>query len=247
MDAVKQHPGHGAWWTFGVRGYRLTREGSAGLAALGIEQRAGTFVSGKRLRAVRDDWIASKRPIADNLAARYKAGDITITDWIMETRAELKSAHIAQYVLARGGLGNMTQADYGRIGAKLREQYGFLNDFAAKIIDNPQWSEAYIAARSQMYFEASGTSFEIGNQVSRGVLVLPQHPGDGRTQCLSNCKCYWDIRVQGANWECTWTLSPAEHCPDCLENAAKWAPLVVPRIEAATRASVRSLLEAMVA
>jgi hypothetical protein len=141
----------------------------------------------------------------------------------------------------------MTPSDWGTVGSNLRTQYTYLNDFAAKIADNPQWSEKRIAARSQMYFEQSSTSFEQGKITQRGIPRLPQHPGDGNTQCLSNCKCYWRIVEREQVWDCYWTLQPAEHCPDCVQNSQRWNPLSLPKIQLRSRAKVRAYLEAIAA
>lgn len=233
------------WWTFTRRGYRLTPEGSAGLARQGINQRAGTYVSQKKLIGVRDDWIASRKPIADDLAAQLKAGAITPEQWVLQMREGIKTTHISQYVLGRGGADNMTQSDWGRLGQKLREQYGYLNDFGQQIITNPDWSDRYIASRAQMYFEASGTSFEVANAISRGLPIMPEYPGDGRQICLTNCKCYWAIREFADRWECAWTLQATESCPSCIGNAQKWNPLIIPKIEIKTRADLILVLDRM--
>jgi hypothetical protein len=86
MAATKQEPDRSAWWTVTRTGqYRLTKQGAAGLAAIGQPQRAGTFVSQKTLVSVRDNWILSRRKVADGLAARLKAGDIDLNTWVLTT------------------------------------------------------------------------------------------------------------------------------------------------------------------
>ena len=224
-------PDRSGWWTYTKNGrYRLTKAGSNGLASIGVTQRPGTFVSEKTLVNVRDTWIKARGPVVRDLAAQLKAGNISISEWVLEMRTELKTVHGAQFVLGRGGLGNMTQSDWGKLGANLRQQYGYLNDFANQTIANPQWSEGRIAARAQMYLEASSASFEQGRSRGVGTPSLPQYPGDGNTQCLTNCKCYWRIVSKATEWHCYWTLQAAEHCPDCVENAGKWNPLILPKI-----------------
>ena len=50
---------------------------------------------------------------------------------------------------------------------------------------------------------------------------------EGLVSHNTNCKCHWVIREFKDRWEATWTMSVlAEHCDDCLVNAAKWSPLV---------------------
>lgn len=43
----------------------------------------------------------------------------------------------------------------------------------------------------------------------------------------TNCRCSWQIVESLTAWQCTWSLGRAEHCPDCLDRAAIWAPLII--------------------
>lgn len=86
--------------------------------------------------------------------------------------------------------------------------------------------EKQIAARSQMYMNSSREAFERGKTRAHGVPPLPAYPGDGQTRCLTNCKCEWVFEPTETGVNCYWKLNPAEHCDDCLNNAARWNPLV---------------------
>ena len=61
------------------------------------------------------------------------------------------------------------------------------------------------------------------------MLPLPAMPGDGTSQCLTRCRCSWDItKLEGdGNYDCTWVMSDAEHCQTCRQRATDWAPLRV--------------------
>jgi hypothetical protein len=123
----------------------------------------------------------------------------------------------------------MTQADWGRLGAQLKQQYQYLRGFEQDLIDG-RLSEAQAKARLQMYFNASRQAYEQGRAYAQGVPRLPAYPGDGSTVCLSNCQCHWDLDEQPDEWLATWTLGAAEHCPDCLRRADEWAPHRVPKV-----------------
>lgn len=168
---------------------------------------------------------ATKAGIIDTLSKGLMAGDISIQEWVLGFRRTLKQSYIQQYLLGRGGRNVMTQADWGRLGGILQRQYGFMQNFAKDIIDG-KLSPAQVNARMKLYFESSTQAFERAKVAAIG-LTLPQYPGDGRTQCRSNCKCEWDIHETEATWECYWRLNPAEHCDDCLNNAATYNPYVV--------------------
>ncbi|MCL5460389.1 hypothetical protein M3M33_17255, partial [Loigolactobacillus coryniformis] len=66
-----------------------------------------------------------------------------------------------------------------------------------------------------MYMEASSQSFEKAKVSSRGIPDLPDYPGSGRTECMTNCKCYWNIKETETEWLCYWSLSNVEHCDSC--------------------------------
>lgn len=61
-------------------------------------------------------------------------------------------------------------------------------------------------------------------------LPLPAYPGDGTSQCMTSCKCSWNIvpldKNQG-DYDAYWVMSPAEHCQTCLQRAHDWNPLQI--------------------
>ena len=122
----------------------------------------------------------------------------------------------------------MTQSDYGRVGGLLKRQYQYLDNFA-KEIGAGKLSQGQVETRSKMYINSSTQAFERGKASTLGLPQLPAYPGDGQTRCRTNCKCNWRIIDKETHWECTWNLNPAEHCDDCLANAARWNPLVIPK------------------
>lgn len=233
-------PDRSQWWVWEekTKRYRLTREGARGLGALGYERQAGQFVGPATLRNLRETYNVKRAGVVVDLAGQVKAGSLSHSEWVMAMRQEIKTQYINQYVMARGGLGNMTQADYGRVGRMLRTQYGYLNEFGAAMTNNPQWSERYIAARSQLYLNSSTQAYEVANQMARGLPPLPAYPGDGKTVCLSNCNCYWDIREDEEAWYCTWMLTASEHCPDCVDNSRMYNPLTIPKMAMRTKAEL---------
>lgn len=151
---------------------------------------------------------------------------LTVAEWERDMRATIRTSTIDQYVLGRGGRNAMTQADWGRVGRMVREQYKFAGGFAQDIADG-KLSAAQIAARAQLYMASSTGAYERGRAASFKGLRLPQYPADGSQDCKANCKCSWDIDDKGDRYECTWALAPAEHCATCLSNAGEWSPLVV--------------------
>ncbi len=226
-------------WNQQARRYYVTAEGAAALG-----QKPGTFISQTQRVNLRDAFIESQKARTNELANQLAKGNITIQQWTLSMREEIKTNHITQYLLAHGGRDTMTQADWGRLGQKIRVQYDYLQKFAADVAAG-KLTEGQIAARSRMYVESSSQSFEQGSAMASGTPELPQYPGDGATRCMANCKCYWSIAELNDRWECTWKLRPAEHCPDCIANAARWNPLTFLKVQVRSIGDVRQKLAEM--
>jgi len=194
------------------------------------DMKNGRFVSERRIRSVMDRYESARKAQVDALTDDLVSGKINLKAWVSRMRDDIKRAYIVQYLAGRGGRGAMTQADWGRIGGLLRTQYLYLNRFATDMSVGGM-SPGQIGARAKMYIDSSTQAFERAKVVgSRGMPALPAYPGDGTTQCLSNCKCRWVIKEKADVWEATWKLGQAEHCPDCIYRSAVWKPLVVSRM-----------------
>ena len=197
-----------------------------------FEDIIGRIMTPAAQRAVIVASVSGSSAIVAGLGHEVASGAISLSQWETGMRLQIKNAYIQQYLSGIGGVEMMGFAEYGSIGGMLTEQYGYLNKFADQIAAG-NLSEAEIIRRSEMYMNSSREAYERANARARGVPELPQYPGDGNTQCLTNCACYWDIITEwqeGAmvGWNCYWTLSVADHCEDCLDNNGKWAPLFVP-------------------
>ena len=55
-------------------------------------------------------------------------------------------------------------------------------------------SAKQMGARAEMYLDGSTQAFERGKAASYSSgLDLPANPGDGSSECLSQCRCQWSI------------------------------------------------------
>lgn len=206
----------GPWvWSESLHRYRNTR--------------TGRFMGATEMVTLRDAYVDAKKVAAADLSARLATGDMTVGQWQKAMRADVKSSFIDQYVMAHGGRGTMTQADWGRVGAMVKEQYRYLDGFAKAVADDTL-TEAQIRARAGMYHDSSVQAYEKAAARVRGVPDLPAYPGDGSTACHSNCRCHWDIQEVDGGWDCYWVvMGGKEMCPDCAERGDKWKPLQVRR------------------
>lgn len=159
-----------------------------------------------------------------SLTADVFAGNISIEEWQAAVALELKNAALAQAAFANGGFANMTQADFGRVGQMLREQYGFLNNFAQGVADG-SITEGQAGVRIGMYSDSTEAAYwdawranQGGGEDLSNLPLLTQSPRDGNQQCLTNCRCTLDTNEDGSvNWNVT---GDQESCPDCLELGA---------------------------
>lgn len=212
----------GYWnWDPNTRRYRVTTEGAAALG-----QSPGSFVGQKKMLEFREIIITASKERINGLSSQVAKGDINLNQWVLSMREEIKNNFINQYALAHGGRNSMTQSDWGRIGQMVRTQYQYLDRFAGDVATG-RYTEVALAARARMYAESSSQAFERAKVAQRGVPDLPAYPGDGSTQCISNCKCSWEISETDTEWRCYWRLSASESCGTCLTRAAQWGPLVI--------------------
>jgi len=202
-------------WSASAKRYRNTR--------------TGRFIGQKDMLALRDTFTQAQQTQAAELARRLAQGDLTVDSWQRMMRTDVKDSFISQYVLGHGGRGSMTQADWGRVGAMVKEQYRYLDGFARAMADG-ELTEAQIANRAGMYHGSSTQAYERASALASGVPSLPAYPGDGSTQCHSNCRCHWDVRETDTGWDAYWIMdAAAENCPDCIRRSQEWAPYEVTR------------------
>jgi hypothetical protein len=92
------------------------------------------------------------------LSEQLYSGSISIGQWQLGVASELKDAHLAQSMFAVGGRENMTQANFGRVGGTLANEYTFLNQFAQDI-EAGKVSKAQAQARIRQYGKATQQSY----------------------------------------------------------------------------------------
>lgn len=174
----------------------------------------GRFVSDASVTSELERHVSATFDALEGLTRRMYAQDITLTQWQASVASELKDAHLAQAMFARGGKANMGAAQFGRVGATLRDEYGFLAAFADDIAAG-RVSEAQALARIRQYGRATRQSYWNEYRIASPGMVawrlnpaehcpdclalaagspyradqLPTVPGAGSTRCRGNCKC----------------------------------------------------------
>jgi len=118
-------------------------------------------------------------------------GNITIDQWQGSVREAIKAAHIQATVLGHGGKDGMGSAEYGRIGQRLRAEYGYLQKFAGDILAG-RVSTAMALARVQLYAESVRGSYWEGTSIrqERQGYSLMRRILDPQAQHCDDCVRY---------------------------------------------------------
>jgi hypothetical protein len=185
---------------------------------------SGKFLPAKTITTLRDNLVDARAREIARVTQEVADGKRQVVDWLVAMREQVKIATLAEYTFGRGGRNALEQSDFGRVGALVKAQYRYLDDFAAQLgagLLSPQQA----TARAALYARAATAAHGRGLAAAWGV-TLPQVPGDGQTECLTNCRCHLDIVETDTTIEVRWVVDPqAEHCPDCLHLGQSWSPL----------------------
>lgn len=173
--------------------------------------------------------LASEKRIED-MTQQLANGTLSLQDWQIAMRDELRRSALEQYVTGKGGdPANINQTDYLALGPELKSQYKYLGNFAAAIDKASKDGKPldFAVQRAKLYARSTQAIY----WKSEIPVQLPQYPRDGSTACRGNCKCRlrtqreYDADGKAIAVLVWWQLSPAEHCEDCLALARSWNPL----------------------
>lgn len=154
----------------------------------------GRFVSLADVRAAVDTVIDATTQDVRKLSQELVDGQLTVASWQSQMQATLKSLYVACGVAAGGGFAQMSQASYGYLGSLIKPQYQYLNKFAQDIASGTQSLDGSLVARAALYAQAARGIFE--------AMAMEMAKENGATQAKS-------------------VLALADHCPGCLQQAAK--------------------------
>lgn len=154
----------------------------------------GRFLSQRAVEALVDGRINKLAAALRRYTDMLSRGDITLDQWQSSVREALKLTHVQAAIIGNGGKDTMAQADWGRIGQRLRVEYAYLQGFARDLLDG-RVSPALALARIGLYAQAVRGSYWEGATIRQG------------KQGYSLMRRILD--------------SQAKHCQDCLDYAAR--------------------------
>lgn len=181
----------------------------------------GRFVSPATVNAGLQQTLASGAREVNALTRQLAEGTLDIASWQTQMGAALKQSKLAAAALARGGVDQMTQADFGRVGQQCRVGYEALQNFAQQLANGdipldgrvPRRAELYVTDANGMYDrQMRAVMAERGMTEARNVLSASEScdgciaasdlgwtaveniPPVGSRDCVSRCRCVLEFR-----------------------------------------------------
>lgn len=183
------------------------------------DQASGRFTSRQAINDLLDRQIESTERRLANLTTAMHDGRIAPGVWAEQMRTELRRATLQHQALGAGGWDRLTQSDFGKAGASLRDTYARMIDLAQGVqngtVTLPQALNrvnGYIGEARRLYYDASRGRRQpdmgmIGIEIRD--LGVAEHcdgcvdlhgrgwqpvgvlpsPGDGSTPCGTHCRC----------------------------------------------------------
>lgn len=111
---------------------------------------------------------------------------------------------------------NLSRTERDEIKRAVAGQMPYLRGFAADVAAG-RLSDAQIAARAGLYAGATRATWGKARWSGAG---LPAMPGDGSSECLTQCGCAWAYRDGAYYWE----RGKNDSCPTCISREARWRP-----------------------
>lgn len=182
-----------------------------------------------------DDLPPELRPLIEQFVAdvtgfmlALQLGTLTTAQWRKVMAESLAKYHTAAMMVGMGST-ELSPELMNLLENSVDVQVSFLDNFARVINASPEFNPAWVS-RAQMYAESPKASWAEGDivrQVGRP-LPLPAMPGDGTTQCLTNCLCRWKITQTADNsFVAKWERHADDSCQTCVIRGQDWANLII--------------------
>lgn len=205
----------------------MTRDGGSyswDISARRFRDPGGKFVSQTKIKAMKSSIVRRESEVAASLARDFVSGLISPEQFVRAMRTLVKRTTTMEYMLGRGGRYAMTQADYGRIGALLRQDYKRINDFATAIQNGMDVGPA--EHRARLYIDHTRSAYERGQLAAWNITI------DDRPPLHPNCQCSLAISHSGVGEKreirVYWRVNSSNPCRVCLDNQSKYSPLRIP-------------------
>lgn len=120
----------------------------------------GRIMPQATVREALDLYVDASENVSRDVSMLLREGQISLSDWHLQMRSHVKDVHLTAAAVQRGGWDNMTPADFGRAGQRIKTQNEFLDNFAQQIADGTQPLDGRFLVRANMYTDASVATFD---------------------------------------------------------------------------------------
>lgn len=118
----------------------------------------GRYLSRVDVRRALDTAFEGSQDVAGALAVSLREGRIGLREWQTGMIGVIKRTHLQAAAAAKGGWSQLSPADFGRVGAAIKEQYRYLRAFAAQM-EAGSPADGRFEVRSRMYGHAARRHF----------------------------------------------------------------------------------------
>lgn len=187
-----------------------------------VDPATSRMVSRQAVRTELDKALQNSRQQAKALAGQLQAGAINLQQFRSGMATVVKDVNCIGAATAKGGWGQMSAADWGRVGPEVKEQLQYLNRFTQDIAAGKVPLDGRFLNRAGQYSQTGRATEEKtarreavnrGANEARRVLGQADHcggcveqdalgwrpvadvPGIGTQDCRHNCKCHIEYRV----------------------------------------------------
>jgi hypothetical protein len=168
-----------------------------------VDASTGRFVSAGTVQDALEEQITVATEKMQTIARALANQEISIAEWQVATRREMKLIHTQAAALSKGGWAQMSQADWGAVGRVSRNQYELLEKFAIQIETGEQ--------------KLRNLAGEVNGQFLRRVDLYAQ-AGNGTREQMNR-----RTAEQNGHTHEMRVLDPqAQHCDCCLAEAGRW-------------------------
>jgi hypothetical protein len=200
-------------------GYRYSNEANRYVSNV-----TGRFVARREIMGLLNAQTNQGGDRLVDLATALRDGRISRGVFAEQFALEIKRQHLQNRALGAGGWDRLTAADYGAVGGKLQADYRRLLNFADAIANGEitiaqalNRANMYAGNARTQYWDAWRSRNRAGvgrTLIEKRNLGAAEHcgdctalhargwqmagqlptPGDGSTECLSNCRCTLEVR-----------------------------------------------------
>ena len=125
-----------------------------------IDLASGRFVPFDAVKSELERAVSACSINIERLSDQLIDGEITLAQWQLAMEREVKIGNVAAAALARGGWAQMSPADWGWVGARIKQQYRYLDNFAREIASGRQLLNGRLRVRADLYAGAMRGTFE---------------------------------------------------------------------------------------